>query len=127
MFAHQHFNMKTLFSIVLLFISFIACHPQQDDRIKVIPASAFKIAIQEDVQLIDVRTSGEYKSGFIKNAINMDVTQSQFAEQIKTLDKSKPVYIYCRSGARSSTAAKQMIAAGFTEVIDLQGGILRWN
>lgn len=119
--------MKTTLSILLLFISFIACHPQNDEKIKVIPSAEYKIAIQEDVQLIDVRTSEEYNSGYIKNAINMDVNSSQFSEQIKTLDKTKPVYIYCRSGARSRAAAQQMIDAGFTEIIDLQGGILRWK
>lgn len=48
-------------------------------------------------------------------------------QQMEKLDKEKPVYIYCRSGGRSGKAAKQLADEGFTEIYDLDGGILEWN
>ena len=43
------------------------------------------------------------------------------------LDKEKPVYLYCRSGKRSASAAEKLKEAGFTEVYNLKGGILAWK
>lgn len=89
----------------------------------------FKQAISGGkIQLIDVRTANEYKSGHIPKAINMDVlSQSNFKQQIETLDKNRPTYIYCRSGKRSLKALNQMIKNGYTHIYDLKGGYLEWN
>ena len=43
------------------------------------------------------------------------------------LDKSKELYIYCRSGNRSGKAAKKLGKMGFAKVYDLEGGIINWN
>ena len=88
----------------------------------------FKTNIEnKSVQLIDVRTPKEFKEGHIKNAGNIDFYESDFLAQMNKLDKNKPLYIYCRSGGRSGKAAKQLKEQGFTEVYDLQGGILDWK
>ena len=91
--------------------------------------SKLKEAIKENpsLQLIDVRTSQEYKSGYIKPAKNIDVNSSDFLEKMSKKDKSKPVYVYCRSGMRSNKASKQLVKAGFEEVFDLKGGYMAWN
>src|ERR1035437_4915023 len=44
-----------------------------------------------------------------------------------TIDKSKPVFFYCLSGGRSSSAASQMRNDGFKEVYELDGGIMKWR
>ena len=43
------------------------------------------------------------------------------------LNKDEPLFIYCRSGRRSANAAHKLKAQGFTEVYDLQGGIIDWG
>ena len=43
------------------------------------------------------------------------------------MDKDKPVYLYCRSGARSQKAARKLIDMGFEKVYDLKGGFMRWK
>ncbi|ANW97486.1 hypothetical protein AXE80_09375 [Wenyingzhuangia fucanilytica] len=89
---------------------------------------AFKKGIEgKNIQLIDVRTIAEYQGGCIKNAKNMDVLSNQFKQQIKTLDKTKATYLYCRSGKRSQKALKIMIDQGFENVFDLKGGYLIWK
>lgn len=76
--------------------------------------------------LLDVRTEGEYNSAHIANSLLIPV--QVLADQLKKIEKykNKPVYIYCRSGNRSVTAANILLDAGFTKVYQLPGGIGAW-
>ena len=80
----------------------------QQENITSVDAAAFQKAITKDsVQLLDVRTAEEYGERHILYAVNIDVLQPGFKEKAeKVLDPSKLVYVYCRSGKRSMTAAK---------------------
>jgi len=82
---------------------------------------------QAAVQLIDVRTSGEYAGGGLQGAQNIDFRSNDFDVLIESLDKNQPVFVYCLSGGRSASAARKMTGMGFTEVIDLKGGIMSWK
>jgi thioredoxin len=88
----------------------------------------FSKAIQQpNVQVLDVRTIGEYNSGFLKNALQADWNnKQQFADRTQHLDKSKPVYVYCLSGGRSGAAAEQLRAQGYN-AINLEGGMNAWK
>ncbi|WP_159022925.1 rhodanese-like domain-containing protein [Formosa sp. L2A11] len=110
------------------FLSSLFGNSQQNKAITVLSADDFKTAISsKKVQLIDVRTPGEFKSGHIKGAKNIDSFSLNFKTEIEKLDKNNPVYVYCRSGARSKQSAKKLSAAGFTEIYDLKNGILGYN
>lgn len=79
------------------------------------------------VQLVDVRTPEEYADGHIAGAENIDVFSPDFiGKATKSLDKSRPVAVYCRSGRRSADAALKLSAKGYT-VTNLEGGILAWE
>ncbi len=79
------------------------------------------------VQLVDVRTPKEYNNERIKGAININYyEESLFKNKMTALDKSQPVYVYCRSGVRSSKSAKILKNAGF-KIYDLKGGIKAWK
>jgi len=80
-----------------------------------------------NIQLIDVRTSNEFNSGHLKKAINLNYYDKSFSQQISKLDKSKPIYVYCRSGVRSKYSATILKKLGFKTVYNLKGGILSWN
>lgn len=80
-----------------------------------------------DIQLIDIRTPREFKSGYIKGAVNINFFDSDFTGQMLKLNKEKEIYIYCRSGNRTGKAANKLKDQGFTKIYDLQGGILNWN
>lgn len=77
--------------------------------------------------IIDVRTPGEFAQGHLKNAINYDISTGEFENQISSLDKLKPVLVYCLSGSRSTYAVKYMKSIGFKEVYELNGGMMRWR
>ena len=117
-------NIVALFTA--LAISLIGClHSDKSEQIDA--AALHKIISTKKVQLVDVRTAEEYATGHIEYAVNIDMKQPNFIQQAKEqLDKRKPVYLYCRSGRRSSTAAKMLVAEGF-HTINLQGGIEAWK
>ena len=79
------------------------------------------------VQLVDVRTPAEFAAGHIPEAVNIDVRGENFESQAQsTLDKERPVAVYCRSGARSKTAAHALAAMGY-RVYELNKGFMNWN
>ena len=80
-----------------------------------------------NVQLVDVRTPREYKSGHLDHAVNIDFYSGKFNTEFNKLDKQEAVYVYCRSGVRSRQTANKLAAMGFTEIYDLKGGILKYN
>lgn len=77
-----------------------------------------------DHLLVDVRSPDEFKSGHIAGAVN--IALQSLPAQINTLPKDKPIVVYCRSGARSNTAAQMLAQAGFTQIYDL-GGVIDWR
>ena len=80
------------------------------------------------VNLIDVRTDGEYKLGHIVGASQIDVLQeASFLQQLQQLDPKQPYVVYCQSGRRSKTAMRLMQEKGFKKVVDLDGGFLGWK
>jgi len=79
------------------------------------------------IQLVDVRTAGEYAEGHLPNARNIDINSADFNQKVAKLDKSKPVYVYCAVGGRSAKAMSQLQKMGFVEIVNLDGGIKAWS
>jgi rhodanese-related sulfurtransferase len=75
---------------------------------------------------LDVRTPGEFNEGHIEGAQLIDFQSGNFESEIATLDKSKTYAVYCRSGSRSGQAVKIMSDAGFTNIYNLDGGVIDW-
>lgn len=85
------------------------------------------LIVDTTVQLVDVRTPAEFAAGHIPEAKNIDVRGDNFDREAKaTLSKERPVAIYCRSGARSKTAARRLAAMGY-RVYELNTGFMNWN
>jgi thioredoxin len=117
--------------IFLLMISFavLSCNGQTSKNVKTIEAAAFaeKIAATPNAQILDVRTPEEYVSGHIDNATNVNWNGTDFVAKAAALDKTKPVFVYCKSGGRSKQAAAKLEELGFTTIYELQGGMLKWD
>ena len=75
---------------------------------------------------MDVRTPGEFNEGHIEGAQLIDFQSGNFESEIGTLDKTKTYAVYCRSGNRSGQAVKVMSDAGFTNLYNLDGGVIDW-
>lgn len=76
------------------------------------------------ILLLDVRTREEYDAGYIPEAILAPFDQLQAS--FKEADKNRPIVVYCRSGNRSSTARRTLLAMGYTNVSDF-GAYTKWR
>jgi rhodanese-related sulfurtransferase len=72
-------------------------------------------------QLLDVRTPGEWASGKFSSSECINFQDADFKSKISKLDKSKPIFVYCAVGGRSSKASKILEQAGFKEIYNLTG------
>lgn len=119
-----HVIFLSLFSFLVL-----SCNGQASKNIQLIDAKAFseKIKTTPEAQILDVRTPEEYSSEHIDKSKNVNWLADDFAANTAQFDKSKAVFIYCKSGGRSQKAAAKLAELGFTTVYELEGGILKWN
>lgn len=80
------------------------------------------LAARTDTDLvIDVRTPAEFASGHLVGALNLDVSASDFRSRAAALDLTRPVYLYCQSGARSGSAVGILRSLGATQVENIGG------
>ena len=132
-FVYKHITPKTLkttsfFLSIVPFIIF-GCNGQKANNVSSVAVAEFteQLTATPNAQLLDVRTPKEYLSQHIDNAVNINWNDAQFTDNVAKLDKSKTVFIYCLSGGRSLQAANKLSEMGFSKIVDLQGGILKWN
>jgi len=111
----------------LLFSLFV--FSQENTQVyEVLSYDDFKNQISNDnVLLFDVRTMDEFNSGHLKGSINIDFYEEKlFDKFFKKVNKSKPIYIYCRSGNRSKKSSEKLKKLGFVKIFDLEGGYKNW-
>lgn len=98
-------------------------------KVKNVSAEEAKKIISEnkDIVILDVRTSGEYKSGHIPGAILMP--SQEISSRVSELSKyaDKPVLVYCASGGRSPGAVNVLLNNNFEKVYHLSRGISSWS
>ncbi|MEM8904749.1 MAG: rhodanese-like domain-containing protein [Actinomycetota bacterium] len=81
----------------------------------------------EGLVVLDVRTPEEFAEGHLEDAVMLDFYEEDFAAQLAELDPDAPYLLYCRSGNRSGQTVELMRELGFTDVADVDGGILAWD
>ncbi|MBE9504055.1 MAG: rhodanese-like domain-containing protein [Proteobacteria bacterium] len=82
---------------------------------------------KKGVMLLDVRTSGEYKTGHLKNSILIPIQVLEKRINEISAFKDKELIIYCAVGGRSSRAATYLTNNGFNKVYNMSGGINAWS
>lgn len=118
---------KFFFFLILLASMLTSCVSAAQQPVNLSVTEFEKGIKQKNIQVLDVRTPGEYQNGYIKNALLADwMNQADFTQKVKSLDKKKAIYTYCMVGGRSAEATKWLISNGFT-VYNLQGGISAWG
>ena len=85
---------------------------------------SFRELVARGAALLDVRSAEEFSAAHLEGAINIPLHELE-ARLSELGPKQRPVVIYCRSGRRSSEAARVLWAAGFTRVHDL-GAMFNW-
>lgn len=125
-------NMTKAISILSFIIGMImfGCNAKADNSaITVVAPEEFQSMLNNDssAYLLDVRKPEEFNAGHLRDAHLLNwLDTADFKHGAEGLDKSKTIYVYCRSGRRSNEAANYLADKGF-RVVDMEGGILAWE
>jgi len=119
--------MKT--SIQILIILFFTTYLQaQNTSYKNIGTIEFsEIIISNTGTLLDVRTISEFQNQHLENALQLDYYKLDFKSKLLLLPKDEPIYLYCTTGYRSERAAKILSENGYSNIYNLEKGIMDWN
>ena len=111
--------MKKIVSLLVLCLMLCAC----SKKFETIATNRALELINDGAVVIDVRTEEEYNGGHVKGAINIPL------DVIDTIDYEKDVTIivYCASGVRSLEAVNKLSNMGYTNLYNLDGGMLNWG
>ncbi len=93
---------------------------ESKETIDSITAQNLEKMINGDMSIVDVRTCGERKNGFLKNSVVMSLDKIE--SEYKSLDNTKKHYIHCAGGYRSMIACSYLKMQGMNSVVDVQGG-----
>ena len=87
------------------------------------PSEVSRLLAAGEIQLIDVRHPHEHEAGRIAGTRLIEL--STLGENVDSIDRGRPVVLYCRSGGRSGMATEALSQAGF-DAHNMSGGMLAW-
>ena len=113
----------TLFALIILLI--VNIYSEKNRKYQVVDTNgAVSLMDDDDLIILDVREEKERKAGFLSNDIN--IPMGQLKTKMDTLDKSKNILVYCKSGTRSDRIADILSKNDFQKVTSLKGGFNAW-
>jgi rhodanese-related sulfurtransferase len=113
----------TLFALIILLI--VNLYSEKYRKYQVVDTNgAVSLMDDEELLIIDVREEKERKAGFLSNDLN--IPMGQVKAKMDTLDKSKNILVYCKSGTRSDRIADILSKNDFQKVSSLKGGFNAW-
>ncbi|MFX3632721.1 MAG: rhodanese-like domain-containing protein [Candidatus Pristimantibacillus sp.] len=122
-------NTSTLINIIIVIavIWFAYTRFKPMKGLRHLQAEQFRAEVEQttDALLIDVREPAEFKSGYIHNARNIPL--SQLKNRMGEIPQDSAVFLYCRSGMRSQQAARILQKNKYSNLTNLQGGIMSWK
>jgi rhodanese-related sulfurtransferase len=107
----------------------VSCNGQVSKNIRTIEPKDFAEAINrtQNPQILDVRTPDEFSEGHLEHAENVNWLGDRYVADAEKFDKTKPVFVYCRSGARSKKATEKLEQLGFKNIYEMEGGFMSWS
>jgi len=126
-FAANHPFMVMAFGLLLALTLFNEFKIATQKFASLTPAGAVKLINDEETVILDVREPAETAGGKIARAVQ--IPASSLAKRIGELDKhkNKTLLVYCKTGARSAAACRELSKHGFARVHSLNGGITAWQ
>lgn len=120
--------MKKICLALFILILSLSCIFSKGEGYKRISMDEAKTLMEkeEGYILLDVRTKGEYESGYIPGAINIPLSDIDEKIISSLPDKSQMILVYCRSGNRSREASDKLSKLGYSNVLEI-GGINAWK
>jgi rhodanese-related sulfurtransferase len=90
------------------------------------PQDAVRL-MNQGAALLDVRAAGDYAAGHIRGARHLPPDQLAAAGESLRRFREKPVVVYCERGPTAATAVRELARQGFTQVVNLRGGLAAWR
>ena len=113
----------TLFALIILLI--VNIYSEKYRKYQVVDTNgAVSLMDDDELVIIDVREEKERKAGFLSNDLNIPI--GQVKAKMDSLDKSKNILVYCKSGTRSDRIADILSKNDFQKVSSLKGGFNAW-
>ncbi len=113
----------TLFALIILLI--VNIYIEKYRKYQVVDTNgAVSLMDDDELVILDVREEKERTVGFITNDLN--IPMAQVKSKIDSLDKSKSILVYCKSGTRSDRIADILSKSNFQKVYSLKGGFNAW-
>lgn len=118
--------MKRAIFLLILICSYTITKSQ--DVYKQLSASDFYIHIQqsEEKLILDCNLTKGYKKEHIEEAISVPKVNT-LIQTLKEIDKETPIFVYCKHGDKSKTAAKKIRELGFKYIYELKDGLYEWK
>jgi phage shock protein E len=114
-----------MFATVLLTVALGCGGPPPG--VKTISADELLGNTLDDVLILDVRSSKEFSSGHVPNAINMPHDEVSFRLAELGSSTARPVVVYCERGGRAGKAEAVLLGAGYQQVFHLAGDMSDWR
>lgn len=100
----------------------------QTNNFNQLSSKAFKEQIDKgEITLLDVRTLSEFSNGHLEDAGQLNFYALDFKRKLLLLSENEPIYLYCNTGYRSKKAAEFLSENGYSQVYNLEHGIMEWN
>jgi len=125
LFSRPLFWVVVIAAIAVVAIALVAARPQaQAAALSHVTVQQLHAAANAGALVLDVREPFEYAEGRV--AGSQLVPLATVGARVDDFAKDRPVFVVCRSGNRSLVAARTLVEAGYTDVRNVDGGMIAW-
>ena len=126
LFSRPLFWVVVIAAIAVVAVLLVLNRPQAGaSALTTVSVQQLREAAQSGALVLDVREPFEYAEGHVEGSLLVPL--ASVAARSGEFPKDEPVYVFCRTGNRSLQAAQTLVAAGFTDVRNVEGGIVAWT
>ena len=112
---------------ILLLLMLTSVNAESIEATSVSPKEAASLANTQKAIILDVREDDEWREQHIPNALHIPLGQLSNKLNELAAYKNTTIITQCRSGRRSAQAQQFLLSAGFTQVVNLAGGLIDWS
>ena len=126
-FAGNHLFLVTLFISILTLLIWNMYGSAITGATLVEPAEVIRMINHEHAVILDIRSSTDYETGHVLNAIN--IPDTELNDRLKELGKyqKKPIVVCCANGALTGSIMRVLKTGGFEKVFGMKGGLTAWR
>lgn len=124
LFSRPLFWVVAIVAIAIVALLLFTTRPRAAGALSNVTVAQLHAASGEGALVLDVREPFEYADGRVAGSVLVPL--ATVADRAADFPKDQPVYVVCRSGNRSLVAARTLVEAGYTDVRNVEGGMIAW-